>query len=407
MGGGASDSEIGFSFLDDNGGRFSDLSAPFSAHFCVASGDVFDHPTTSPTISDPPALAPTAQPSRTPTHVPVPLPTISPSSFPTFPPSSVPSSFPTGIPTPVLSLFPAPDPSTSPTMSPVGTPTMLPSSGVSSDTTAIIHIEIELDGIAAAEWDATASSVLKATIAKLVDSVKERHVGNIAVAGKSARHRRKLLSAVTVSFDMTTSSAAESVADALATAVEDGTFTSTLQAEASAAGSDSLTAVEVTSIDSVVEATSPTPNPSTSSRNSGSEGSMFHNVALLFAIVAMVMVCGGCGSVLAVMLLRCSKPRRAGKDEPLRATMSNEVELTSGMQSDRNSNVTTNANPMRSNAKPTSRTEQPQPAMEQPQPPEEGWVAYTDEVSGEVYFYDTATGRTTWTEQQVHRHSSC
>ena len=290
---------------------------------------------------------------------------------------------------------------------------MLPSSDVSSNVTAIIRIEIELDGVAAAEWDATASSALKAAIAKLIDSVEERHVGNIAVAGNSARHRRKLLSALTVSFEIytTSSAAAESVGDALAIAVEDGTFTSTLQAEAGAAGSDALAAVEVTAIVSVVQATSPTPNPSASSRNSGSEGNSFHDVALFLAIVAMVIVCGGLGILFAVILLKCPKrhkSRKAEQDESPRATMSNEVELAFGMKSDRNSNldVQTNTNPMQARKFDTH----PMQAQEQndlDRSQEGEWVAYTDEASGGVYYCETTTGRSTWTEQRVDRHASC
>ena len=37
-GGGAADSEIGFEFIDAEGGHFQDLSAPYSDHFCVTDG---------------------------------------------------------------------------------------------------------------------------------------------------------------------------------------------------------------------------------------------------------------------------------------------------------------------------------------------------------------------------------
>ena len=74
--GGSAISEVGFEFLDEVGGHFQDLAAPYADHFCVAAGDVFDHPTASPSVS------------VTPTPLPTPAPT-------TFAPSSRPSSIPT------------------------------------------------------------------------------------------------------------------------------------------------------------------------------------------------------------------------------------------------------------------------------------------------------------------------
>ena len=59
VGGGAADSEIGLEFLDEVGGHFQDLSAPYADHFCVAAGDVFDHPTVSPTVTQVPTPGPT------------------------------------------------------------------------------------------------------------------------------------------------------------------------------------------------------------------------------------------------------------------------------------------------------------------------------------------------------------
>ena len=41
VGGGNADSEISFNFVDEIGGHFQDLNAPFSDHFCVQNGDVF------------------------------------------------------------------------------------------------------------------------------------------------------------------------------------------------------------------------------------------------------------------------------------------------------------------------------------------------------------------------------
>ena len=36
------------SFIDESGGHFADFQAPHADHFCVENGDVFDHPTISP-----------------------------------------------------------------------------------------------------------------------------------------------------------------------------------------------------------------------------------------------------------------------------------------------------------------------------------------------------------------------
>ena len=83
IGGGSADSEIGFRFVDEIGGHFQDLEAPYSDHLCVAAGDVFDHPTLSPTISSVPSPAPTPMPTSTPTSMPTSSPTSMPSPAPT------------------------------------------------------------------------------------------------------------------------------------------------------------------------------------------------------------------------------------------------------------------------------------------------------------------------------------
>ena len=66
------------------GNHFQDLGAPFSDHLCVAGGDVFDHPSASPTASQPPTVVPTPTPMLpaptpipAPSGVPLPMPTLS------------------------------------------------------------------------------------------------------------------------------------------------------------------------------------------------------------------------------------------------------------------------------------------------------------------------------------------
>ena len=120
--------EIGFEFIDEIGGHFQDLTAPYADHFCVAAGDVFDHPTASPTIS----VSPTA--------LPVPEPTISaaPTAFTSAPTISVnPSPAPTAAPT----KLPSPAPTPSPTPSPTRTP--------------VVAISVGVSGIACADFNGT------------------------------------------------------------------------------------------------------------------------------------------------------------------------------------------------------------------------------------------------------------
>ena len=77
VGGGSADSEIGFAVRDEHGGSFQDLQAPYSDHFCTSAGDIFEHPTFTPTVSlvptPLPSYAPSALPTPSPTAVPTPL----------------------------------------------------------------------------------------------------------------------------------------------------------------------------------------------------------------------------------------------------------------------------------------------------------------------------------------------
>ena len=98
------------------------LTAPYAGHFCVAAGDVFDHPTFSPTVSAFPTLAPTPAP----TSLPSPLPSMSPTSIPLSAPSRVPTSMPTVSPTRSPSAAPSRVPTSMPTASPTSHPTMHP-----------------------------------------------------------------------------------------------------------------------------------------------------------------------------------------------------------------------------------------------------------------------------------------
>ncbi len=77
VGGGDADSEIGFEFVDENASHFSDLTAPYADHMCVAGGHVFAHPTSSPT-TPPPTAPPSTRPTVVPTaELPVPAATAS------------------------------------------------------------------------------------------------------------------------------------------------------------------------------------------------------------------------------------------------------------------------------------------------------------------------------------------
>ena len=65
LGGGTADNEISYEFVDEQGERFSGSSA-MTDHFCVASGDVFAHPSAAPTVSDAPSPAPSSLPTPPP-----------------------------------------------------------------------------------------------------------------------------------------------------------------------------------------------------------------------------------------------------------------------------------------------------------------------------------------------------
>ena len=112
VGGGSADSEIGFAVRDEHGGSFQDLQAPYSDHFCTSAGDIFEHPTFTPTVSlvptPLPSYAPSALPTPSPTAVPTPLPSPAPSALPTPSPTAPPQPFPTYSPTP----GPSPSPTT-------------------------------------------------------------------------------------------------------------------------------------------------------------------------------------------------------------------------------------------------------------------------------------------------------
>ena len=92
---GLANDEIGFEFVDEIGGHFQDLGAPFHDHFCVGAGDVFDHPTASPTISLPPTSVPTGSPTPFPSYAPSQSPYPAPTPFPAPAPTQMPTQMPT------------------------------------------------------------------------------------------------------------------------------------------------------------------------------------------------------------------------------------------------------------------------------------------------------------------------
>jgi hypothetical protein len=133
VGGGTADSEISFEFIDEIGGHFSDLSAPYSDHLCVAGGDVFDHPTTSPTVSTPPSAVPTSTPTLAPTQAPTLTPTEAKPLLP------VDIGWPTSVPTPAPTVYPTPIPSSTPTTS--ASPTSTPSTSTPSTLPTALIID--------------------------------------------------------------------------------------------------------------------------------------------------------------------------------------------------------------------------------------------------------------------------
>ena len=108
------------------GGHFQDLDAPYSDHLCVEHGDVFDHPTASPSISLPPSPAPSPTPTSAPTPGPSSLPTATPTSLPTRSPTPPPTAAPSSLPSPAPSPAPSPFPSDTPTALPTPLPSQLP-----------------------------------------------------------------------------------------------------------------------------------------------------------------------------------------------------------------------------------------------------------------------------------------
>ena len=150
--GGAADSEIGFEFVDEAGGHFQDFSAPYADHMCVSGGDVFDHPTASPTALPTalPSAFPTAQPTPAPTAAPVPSPTVRPTTIPTALPTTPPTALPTFVPVPQPTVTHAPTTSTPyPTLPPTPLPTPTPT------RTPLLALTVELAGVDCVEFDSS------------------------------------------------------------------------------------------------------------------------------------------------------------------------------------------------------------------------------------------------------------
>ena len=146
VGGGSAESEISFEFIDEIGQHFSGLNAPYDDHFCVAGGDVFEHPTGLPTPL--PSISPVPSTSPLPTAAPTPLPTPLPTSLP----SAVPSALPTPAPTPVPSITTPPSPVPSPLPSPVPT------------REQDVAIALEIAGFACADYSTAEQTVVDAAV---------------------------------------------------------------------------------------------------------------------------------------------------------------------------------------------------------------------------------------------------
>ena len=114
--------EISFEFQDEGGLHFQDLAAPYHEHFCVARGDLFEHPTAQPTVTPMPSPLPTVSPYPTISPHPTQIPTATPTPAPSMPPTPLPtiSPMPTPVPTisshPTISQMPTPLPTPLPTV---------------------------------------------------------------------------------------------------------------------------------------------------------------------------------------------------------------------------------------------------------------------------------------------------
>ena len=153
-------SQITFQFVDEVGGHFSDLAAPFSDNFCVAWGDVYDHPTTQPTISHTPTPLPTAPPSTPPTAAPTAVPTHTPTTAPSPTPSQTPTTMPTTAPTVAPTAIPTNTPATSSPTSTAPIPTPRPT------RTPVVAVSLSISGITCDEFNGTVFDTALASIVK-------------------------------------------------------------------------------------------------------------------------------------------------------------------------------------------------------------------------------------------------
>ena len=284
-GGGSSDSEISFKFVDEVGGYFQDLKAPFQDHFCVNAGDVFDHPTTSPTVSVPPTPAPTAAPTTStdaPTLVPAPVPSLQPTSIPvplptrasTPPPvpmpMMVPVAGPTWIPAPLPTAMPMPAPA--PTRTRTARPSPRPSRQTRppETTLAAVNSAILLSGLTAARFGEDETAAFKRSLVIILSHFIDDTDDVVETTATDYSGRRALLnnaSSSTILVDFTlsvdldssgyttneTSGLAHDVASDLTASVESGELGSVIESEA---GDDSALAeagVAVNGSKSIIE----------------------------------------------------------------------------------------------------------------------------------------------------------
>merc|ERR1719502_1324348 len=196
-----------FEFVDMRGDHFQDKTVPLSDHFCTSRGDIFDHPTSSPTSSakptpNPTTIAPTTpSPTPKPSFVPTPTPTSAhcvndvfdgdetdvdcggscapcgqgfacagdsdcnaatlcianvcswnPTAVPIPAPTLTPTtSVPTGMPFPWPTFMPSSAPTQTPTIMPAPTPVPTPA----PTRQPIVNVLVLMDGITCGEFNAT------------------------------------------------------------------------------------------------------------------------------------------------------------------------------------------------------------------------------------------------------------
>lgn len=252
--------QISFEFIDEVGDAFAGTGAPFYDQFCVAWGDVYNHPTTSPTVMFAPIPAPT-------TSMPLPYPTVTVTS----------------IPLPTSATLPA--------------PTSTPTSGPSSADTVDVDLKLSLAGVSCADYGDEEEACVNTALAAHIAGQPSFS----AHACTDLARRRALLSAgeVELTTTATVTTAAyddddvqSSMSASVSSAVESGALASDIMS----GGVASLASVSVTGV-SLVETPTPTTSLTTLTLRDDDDGQADEEsstvVVLLIVLVVVVglLVC--------------------------------------------------------------------------------------------------------------------